>query len=370
MLEVMAVLMSVIACTLTYFIRIKLKRQDVNPATSVKDVKKQVKHEQVTHGHVEIAKTQELNGHAVISVASTVPILEAKMSKGEFTTKYLSRLYNTTELQVQGHKDRKKVARSHSLKLKLSNTGHVKELRKEKISPKITRSSSIRLQSSVLTIETIPKDFFERASFCVFGLETTSLYNNCQIVQISATTLDGYNSFTVHAAPKSNASPSAIGHCQMDIQLRHRNFLGRSSLPVHISEALSMFANWLSAQGQKVILLGHNINSFDIKHLQNAIVDNKKKADFGHLIGYVDTLPLMRYMYPGQPSYSLERLYRNVFGGEYEVHNVRFEVTALSGMLCLSHMKQRDLWRFSKPFKWNKEAVVMEDRRRRKSCEH
>ena len=76
-----------------------------------------------------------------------------------------------------------------------------------------------------------------------------------------------------------------------------------------------------------------------------------------------------RYMYPGESSYSLERLYRSVLGGEYKVHNARFQVASLSEILRLNNIKRSKLRRFSMPFNWTEVySSVSVDNKRRKSC--
>lgn len=236
---------------------------------------------------------------------------------------------------------------------------------KRKISTSLSKSSenlphsynsSTRLSKSVLSLDKISEDLFATASYIIFGLETTSLYSNCKIIQISATNFTGKLLFNVHIETKTSFTETDQ-HCQ-----------GKYVAPVHVKEALVQFSDWLNAQGNHIVLFGHNIGAFDIKHLQRIIVENRLKSHFGHLVGFVDTLPLMHHKYPGEPSYALERLYREKFGGKYEVHNARYHVRALSEMLRLSDININVMRRFSMTFDWSREGYSYSEDKRRKSC--
>ena len=156
---------------------------------------------------------------------------------------------------------------------------------------------------------------------CVFDLETTSLSETCEIMQISAVTLEGEQSFNQYILPCEQISPSAskvTGLAMMGSKL----FLnGKSVHTFDINEGLRMSSSWLLGFQKYVILLGHNIKAFDIKHLLRHITDNQLAEKILMIAGFVDSLPLYKSLYPGLTSHSQGNLYRSLVDGNYDAHN-------------------------------------------------
>ena len=73
---------------------------------------------------------------------------------------------------------------------------------------------------------------------------------------------------------------------------------GKSVHTVDIKEGLRMFSSWLLGFQKYVILLGHNIKAFDIKHLPCHIPDNQLAETFVMITGFIDSLPLYKSLYP------------------------------------------------------------------------
>ena len=69
---------------------------------------------------------------------------------------------------------------------------------------------------------------------------------------------------------------------------------GKSVHTVDIKEGLRMFSSWLLGFQKDVILLGHNIKTFDIKHLSRHITDNQLAEKFVMIAGSIDFLPLYK----------------------------------------------------------------------------
>ena len=112
---------------------------------------------------------------------------------------------------------------------------------------------------------------------CVFDLETISLSlsfslslslpDGCEIVQISAVPLEGEQFFNQYILPCVQISPIASKVTGLTM-LGSKLFLnGKSVHTVDIKEGVRMFSSWLLGFQKDVILLGHNIKAFDIKHL-------------------------------------------------------------------------------------------------------
>lgn len=107
---------------------------------------------------------------------------------------------------------------------------------------------------------------------------------------------------------------------------------GKPVIYVDITEALNSFKDWLSSFGKSVILVGHNIKSFDLKHLFRH--SDLHGINFPFVAGFIDTLLLFRTLFCGQKSYSQEQLYRQfVCSDGYHAHNSLDDVIALSNLL-------------------------------------
>ena len=110
-----------------------------------------------------------------------------------------------------------------------------------------------------------------------------------------------------------------------DGQLYHH---GHPVDAVPITLALKEFITFLGSD--PVMLMGHNIRSFDCPILVNAITACGLEDQLAlSVAGFLDTLRLFRATKPGLDSYQQESLYRYMFKEEYEAHNALADVTAL-----------------------------------------
>ena len=114
-----------------------------------------------------------------------------------------------------------------------------------------------------------------------------------------------------------------------------------------IKEGLLLFANWLSSFEKEVILIGHNIRRFDIKHLLRHIKENELSTNFNIIAAFVDTLPMLKQLFPQEISYSQQNLYRSIIGGTYDAHNALSDVQALAEILHLPVINTTVLHKFS-----------------------
>ena len=215
--------------------------------------------------------------------------------------------------------------------------------------------------TSLPPIETVSVDKLLDGEMCVFDLETTSLLRDCDIVQISAVTLDGRSKFDQYILPSQDISPSASRVTGLTMNGGKLFLKDRPVSAVGIKEGLSLFKNWLSAFGKNVILIGHNIKVFDVKHLLRHA--GLHGVDFGVVAGFVDTLPMFKFFHPGQSSYSQENLFRKMVGGNYDAHNSLSDVIALCSLIKRTIPDTRSLQQFSYTCEWCRNYVTFLEER-------
>ena len=61
-----------------------------------------------------------------------------------------------------------------------------------------------------------------------------------------------------------------------------------------------MFSSWLLGFQKYVILLGHNIKAFDIKHLSRHTTDNQLAEKFVMIAGFIDSWTLYKSLFSGK----------------------------------------------------------------------
>ena len=100
-----------------------------------------------------------------------------------------------------------------------------------------------------------------------------------------------------------------------------------------IKSALKSFLCFLKSFQSKIVLVGHNILSFDCRVLHNALHSCDMVNDYRDIVdGYVDTLKYFRSVKPGLKSYKQEVLCQN-HDIKYREHDAREDVNALQ-CLC------------------------------------
>lgn len=98
-------------------------------------------------------------------------------------------------------------------------------------------------------------------------------------------------------------------------------------------------AYWLFLEqfGKKLILFGHNIQSFDCPVLMHALQVCNKVSEFTEVVdGFVDTLKLFNFVKPGLSSYRQENLCECLSGIVYTAHNAIGDVSALKTLVLPS----------------------------------
>ena len=111
---------------------------------------------------------------------------------------------------------------------------------------------------------------------------------------------------------------------------------GHSVETLSIQSALTgLFGFLKKCQNDKpVVLIGHNIESFDCKVLLNAVENCDKFTELqSHVVGFMDTYKLFKKCYPGLTSYKQEELVTLLMGQSYTAHSALYDVKALQSLV-------------------------------------
>ncbi|VDI00562.1 Hypothetical predicted protein [Mytilus galloprovincialis] len=174
-------------------------------------------------------------------------------------------------------------------------------------------------------------------NFAVFDLETSSLQEDCEILQIACKFNDNeFSCYIQPTKPISKMSSAVTGLTNEGGVLFHHGKPIREA-------AFQNFVIWLS-QYKPVILIGHNAKLFDSKRLILNIKNFTCFAEFKTVVkGFVDTLPLFKKQFPGFPNYKQTTVYENVCGGQFDAHNAIGDVSALNCILEKSSIGKKEL---------------------------
>ena len=178
-------------------------------------------------------------------------------------------------------------------------------------------------------VERIPVLDMEQFILVGFDLETTGLSDVCELTQVAASRFDGMDHFDQYILPVGSISSGAVRATGIT---KHNNRLFLRSRPVESADAhtiLSSFADWIDHQGGKVVLIGHNVERFDSKHFWRTVTNISLVSRFCNLAGFVDTLPLLRSMYPEAKNHKQETMFALIVGGTYDAHNAMGDVSAV-----------------------------------------
>lgn len=99
---------------------------------------------------------------------------------------------------------------------------------------------------------------------------------------------------------------------------------------VKLSAAVDALLNFFMKFQSKVVLIGHNIKSFDCHLLLNALESCSKTDAFLHCIaGFVDTKLLFKIFKPNLKSFSQKSLFEQFVFSNYNAHDALEDVLAL-----------------------------------------
>ena len=182
----------------------------------------------------------------------------------------------------------------------------------------------------------------ENITFISVDVETTSNDNSGEIIELSATLND--NEFDQYALPKSDISDRSS---QITSLRKIGNVLLYKGSPVDtvgMRECTLKFLDWLNKIDGKKILYGQNSKGCDSRMICKAFRDVNLEKEFGQsVLGYSDTLPLFRRLYPNQESHTQEQLCKNLIGYRYTAHNSLEDARALQNLVSRLEITEKDL---------------------------
>ncbi|XP_062590039.1 uncharacterized protein LOC134251653 [Saccostrea cucullata] len=167
-------------------------------------------------------------------------------------------------------------------------------------------------------------------SYMVFDLETTGLARTSDIVQIAA--VCGEREFNMYLTPQSPISldaSAATGLTFVGGVLKHN---GKKVDHKEPFEGLQQFVEFLKTVDCKPILVGHNIQCFDLPVLMNQLVKCKLLDSFASTVtGFIDTLQVSRKSFSKDDVKDFKQvtLVNTFIGKDYEAHNAIADVKAL-----------------------------------------
>ncbi|XP_069135615.1 uncharacterized protein [Argopecten irradians] len=252
-----------------------------------------------------------------------------KMSPGKYTIKFASKLMHSLQ------KRQKKQSQQEFKRRRL-------ELKHERSSKDATHSVlegdtydskiGLELDEGDIDIEDInisPPEKAREQPLIFIDLETTGLARTSDIVQISAICdKDRFNIYTAPTQPISLEASQATGLTYVGGILKHN---GQIVQTTDIKAGLEQFVEYLQKY-KDPILIGHNIQNFDVPILINQLnkYDLISKLNTS-ASGFIDTLKLAKRIWkkPLIKNYKQETLVNFFLGINYEAHNAMADVISL-----------------------------------------
>ncbi|XP_061169509.1 uncharacterized protein LOC133178849 [Saccostrea echinata] len=168
-----------------------------------------------------------------------------------------------------------------------------------------------------------------------FDLETTGLARTSHITQIAAAA--GDEQFSCFVYPRKPISPQSTNVTGISIKDGIMYHHGKKVDATSISNAVDMLLKFFKKFQKRVVLVGHNVESFDCPILMYALDSCKKLDCFSNIVeGFFDTLNFFRMERPGLSSYRQEFLCKNLAGIDYDAHDASSDVLSLQSLI--SHL--------------------------------
>ncbi len=220
--------------------------------------------------------------------------------------------------------------------------------------------------------EIVPLDIGDKDVIVVYDLETTGLGKRAEIMQIAASTTDKEHLFDKYILPVGYISSDATritGLKKENGVLVNRK--GETIPTVSLKKGMSDFISFLQKlkeanASKKIVLVGHNANAFDNKHLIRSLTRAGKLDEFTKLVaGFSDTLLLMKEKYPerkGKGAHSVGGLYELIVGLPFEAHNAAEDVRAVAELIVADKIKPSDFSPFSLTIQSAIENVIFNDK--------
>lgn len=213
---------------------------------------------------------------------------------------------------------------------------------KEKIKEGTTYEPKVAEEANP-DIESIPSPYSVNNNvFVVFDIEATGLARSSDITQLSA--YDGTDTFDCYIKPRQPISKAASSITGLTYSFEN-NQMYHHGEPVESKEpydALVSFTEYLQSRN-KPILVGHNIQSYDVPILSSALREHGLLTTMVESVyGCMDTLSLAKRTVPKQsiPNYKQETLVKTFLRIEYDAHNAIEDVRSLYNLFLLKWKNQ------------------------------
>lgn len=150
------------------------------------------------------------------------------------------------------------------------------------------------------------------------------------------------NVFSAYVTPKVPISNEAELVTKLTMDGGIMKYNGVPVTAFSISETLQKFLDSLGTS-KNVVLAAHNGRTFDFKILTEALEKTRKLESFTkHVIGFCDTIAMLKKILPKRPSYKQEQLVKGVMNKQYNAHDATQDVSALRDLLLHLKVKSSD----------------------------
>ncbi|XP_065925337.1 uncharacterized protein [Magallana gigas] len=172
----------------------------------------------------------------------------------------------------------------------------------------------------------------EDHAIVLFDLETTGLARTSHIIQLAA--VHGEDKFSAYVTPKRPITPSASEITGLVVRNGKLYHLQKEVNAISLIAALDSFLKFLEKYNSGVILVGHNIKSFDCPVLFRALESCSLLSKFSSKVnGFLDTKLLFRISHPNLTSYSQQSLVARLLGCTYGAHDALEDILALQKLV-------------------------------------
>ena len=173
--------------------------------------------------------------------------------------------------------------------------------------------------------------------FVYFDMETTSLYKDGDIVQLSA--VYDEHTFDLYVLPIKPIQEDAEEVNGLQVKNRQLCYRGEVVDTVSTKQCITQFIQWLKTfVPGNIILVQHNCRSFDAPRLLNHVTKTGKRLEFMEtVLGFCDTLRLFGARYKAKyESFSKKSLVKEILHREMVHHNDANAVRELIRILLLA----------------------------------
>ena len=177
--------------------------------------------------------------------------------------------------------------------------------------------------------------------------------NDAEICQLAA--IHGTEQFNEYILLLHGITPTAAAVNRLSISHGRLFYDGKPVTAVQLDVAMQQFLNWLQSLTEPCLLLAHNAKLFDAKHLLKALEMSSKTEEFLEVVvGFCDTLPAFKELFPERKSYSQENLVKDLLESTYNAHNALNDVQMLQE-LTEKFLSAQVVQKHSFSFSWYQE---------------